>query len=247
MLYEIAGTNTRILGTLHQVPPGPQRWIEPVRRIFDGAEKIYVEMKAERGIDLFKFPARFMARDLPSDLREAIEPHWPRNVHGDMDQCSLLGMCLFASSLSTPSQVDGVEAVVRAWLGPSRDVLELEAPKDFVQAVEDVPIEDLLLTARFGLRQRPEEAQRLFEAKARAWRVHDLKKLEELIQIGTTLALRRAIFETRNRNWAETIAHAATSPERTLVLCGAGHLCGPNNLREVLERDHGHGVNRLMM
>jgi uncharacterized protein YbaP (TraB family) len=59
--------------------------------------------------------------------------------------------------------------------------------------------------------------------------------------------MRRALFETRNRKWAEIIAREAKSPERTLVLCGAGHLCGPNNLRDVLTDVHGHRVNRLMM
>jgi chemotaxis response regulator CheB len=58
--------------------------------------------------------------------------------------------------------------------------------------------------------------------------------------------MRRSLFETRNRRWAEIITRESKSPERTLVLCGAGP-GGPNNLRDVLIDVHGHRVNRLMM
>jgi uncharacterized protein len=115
-----------------------------------------------------------------------------------------------------------------------------------VQAANEIPLEDLLLSLRYAFRHQS-DAQRDFEAKARAWRVHDLAKLEALTKVGTTEAMRRALFQTRNRKWAQVIARAAKSPGRTLVLCGAGHLSGPNNLRGVLESDYGYGVNRLMM
>jgi hypothetical protein len=189
-----------------------------------------------------------MALDLPPDLRTAVEPHWPRDVLGDMEHCNMLGVCLLANSLAMPSnKVDGVETAVRAWLGSSGDVLELETPEDFVQAASEVPLEDFLFSTRFGLDQDPTEANRIFEAKSRAWRVHDLAKLEALLRIGITPALHRAAFEVRNRNWAETIAREVKSPERTLVLCGAGHLCGPNNLRDVLADVHGYRLTRMMM
>ena len=245
MLYEVAGTNTRILGTLHFFPPGPQRWIDPVRRIYDWADRIYVEMKAEKGLDLFTLPARYMAHDLPSDLYEAVQPSWPREVLGHLDSCNLFGVCLLVGTLGL-SRVDGIEAMVRAWLGSTGDVLELETAVDVVQAANEVPLSDLLFSLRFTLQQQA-DAQRSFEAKSRAWRVHDLAKLEALTKVGTTEAMRRQLFETRNRKWAEIIALEAKSPERTLVLCGAGHLCGPSNVREVLEKDHGYSVCRLMM
>jgi len=240
-----SATGTRILGTLHFFPPGPQRWIDPVRRIFDWAERIYIETKVEKAGELVRLPTRFKPAQLSADLRQEVERVWPHAELGDIDRCSLLGVCLAVNSLGL-SRVDGVEPAVRAWLGSSGDVLELETAEDFVHAANDIPLDDLIFSIRFAL-QRRSEAQRDFEAKARAWRVHDLAKLEALIKVGTTEAMRRALFETRTRKWAETIAHAATSPERTLVLCGAGHLCGPNNLREELERNHGHAVNRLMM
>ncbi|MEJ8813392.1 TraB/GumN family protein [Variovorax ureilyticus] len=248
MLYEIAGTNARILGTMHYFPAGPQRWVEPVRKIYGWAERIYVEMKAERGFDIFKQPARLMARDLPADLRASVEPHWPREQLGDMEHCSALSVCLFANNLAMPpTKVDGIEAAVRAWLGSSGDVLELETPEDFVQAAHDVPLDDLLFSTRFVLSQDAAEGARNFEAQARAWRVHDLAKLERIARIGTTEAMRRALFEVRNRKWAEIIAREAKSPKRTLVLCGAGHLCGPNNLRDVLATAHGFRLARMMM
>ncbi|MGJ7505895.1 TraB/GumN family protein [Variovorax sp. GT1P44] len=245
MLYEVAGTKTRILGTLHFFPPGPQRWIDPVRRIYDWADRIYVEMKSEKGLALFTLPARYMARDLPADLYAAVQPSWPEEVVGPLDDCNLPGVCLLVGALGL-SRVDGIEAMVRTWLGPSGDVLELETPEDVVQAANEVPLDDLLFSLRFVLRQQA-DAQRSLEAKSRAWRVHDIPKLEALMKMGSTEAMRRALLETRNRKWAETIAREAKSPERTLVLCGAAHLCGPGNLREVLQKDHGYVVQRLLM
>lgn len=245
MLYEIAGTRTRLLGTLHFFPPGPQRWIDPVRRNFDWAEKIYIETKVEKAGELLRLPARFKPSQLSADLRQEVDRVWPHAALGDMNRCSLLGVCLVMNSLGV-SRVEGIESTVRAWLGSSGDVLELETAEDFVHAANDIPLDDLVFSIRFAL-MRQSEAQRDFEAKARAWRVHDLAKLEALTKVGTTEAMRRALFETRNRKWAAIIAGAAKFPERTLVLCGAGHLCGPNNLREVLDRDFGHAVNRLMM
>jgi uncharacterized protein YbaP (TraB family) len=48
--------------------------------------------------------------------------------------------------------------------------------------------------------------------------------------------IRRAILDARNHTWAARISELLARPERTLVVVGALHLCGPGNLVECLAR-----------
>jgi uncharacterized protein YbaP (TraB family) len=245
MLYEIAGTNTRILGSMHMVPPGRDRWMQPVRSAFDWSEQIYVEMKEENYPALLTAPTALMARDMPSDLYAAVSGLWPALPFTPLAECNLLGASLIASGVGVPSQ-PGVESLLRKWAGPLADVRELESPEDFVRAGGDVPTDDLVSMTWTALRSKADGPRNL-AAKYRAWQVHDLHKLEALLQIGTTERARAAIFGKRNQTWGPVIADASKSAQRTLIVCGCGHLCGPNNLRQILEREYGFVLKRLYM
>lgn len=245
MLYEIEGTKTRILGSMHLVPPGQDRWVQPVRAAFDWSEQLYVEMKDESAMALFTIPAALMARDMPPDLYDAVASIWPAPPFASLSDCNLLGASLVASVVGLPTQ-QGVEPSLRKWAGPHAEVRELESPEVFVRAADDVPAADLIAMTWTALRTKA-DAPRNLAAKYRAWRVHDLQKMEALLNIGTTERARAAIFGKRNAAWAPVIARAAQAEKRTLIVCGCGHLCGPDNLRQILEREHGFVLKRLYM
>jgi uncharacterized protein YbaP (TraB family) len=48
--------------------------------------------------------------------------------------------------------------------------------------------------------------------------------------------IRHAILDARNRAWAARLTDSLSRPERTLVVVGALHLCGPDNLIDCLAR-----------
>jgi len=245
MLYELAGTRTRILGSLHLVPRGKADWVAPVREVFEWSQRLIVEIRAEHAASAITLACKAMAREMPADLYRSVESGWPPGFVAPLERCNLLGACMLAGAFGLASE-EGVESALRRWAGPHAEVGELETAEAFAQVADAIPLDDLLWMTRRALRPR-EELQREFEANYRAWRLHDLARLQTLVERGTTPAARRALFADRNRAWAPAIAEAAGSSMRTLVVCGAGHLCGEDNLRDVLAAAHGFELRRLAM
>jgi uncharacterized protein YbaP (TraB family) len=70
-----------------------------------------------------------------------------------------------------------------------------------------------------------------------AWLHGDLRAVQQIAVESPMFNLpgiREAILHTRNRAWAARVKALLGRPERTLVVVGALHLCGPGNLIECL-------------
>lgn len=126
---------------------------------------------------------------------------------------------------------------MRDWAGGTDGIAELETPEDFIAAFADVPAEDLGASLRWRFKEKALVKQR-FEQMYRAWRLHDVSKILKLRNANLHPSISRAIFDLRNERWVPKIADFARSSERTLIVVGAGHLCGRNSLLELLQRDH---------
>lgn len=241
MLYKIQDTNLHLMGTMHLVPVGQEKWKDPVRRAFEAAEVRYVEMHQSSGARVFTEEAA-SAKLLPDDVLGPISSFWKTTALPPIETCNLPGVWFAAGNMGM-TFAHGVEWHLEEWYGES-SMLELESPSQFLDGFSHVPLSDYVSTLRKRI-PSPAGAKKNFEATYNAWRRHDTKKLAELMRRDVTPSIYDAIYTRRNVAWAATLAKEARSGKRVLALFGAGHLCGKGSLLEVLERDHGLSVVRI--
>lgn len=79
-----------------------------------------------------------------------------------------------------------------------------------------------------------------------AWKVGDIATLEELLfeSFEKYPNMRAKLFDERNQNWLKTLVPLLEKEEDYLVVVGAGHLVGENNVLELLE-DKGYSADQL--
>ena len=235
MFYAVEGTSTVLMGTMHMVPRGQIKWRDDARRAFDWAERLVFEMHTDRAKRLCE--AKTEHRPIPAAFAHLISEKWPTAALGPIEGSNVPAAWLMG--ISQGLDVDpGPEEAMKGWAGGTEAITELEAPEDFIAAFSSVPAEDLDASMRWRFREKALSKQR-FEQMYRAWRLHDVSKMLKLRNANLHPSIRRAIFDVRNEQWAPKIADFARSADRTLILVGAGHLCGQNSVLELLGRDFG--------
>lgn len=244
MLYELVGTNARILGTMHRVPPNQPRWIEPTKNALAWADEICVEMLLKHGPSLAKPPSPHLACTLPADLQAKINSFWPTSLLGTLETANLPSVWLVTSGLDLAMD-EGVEFLAeQIATNDGKMISELEDLESLIRAFDGVPLADFEHLIRARLKRTPQEKAK-FEKFYRSWRAHNVPGMTALMRADILPSVRKAMFDSRNANWAPTIAAAAQQPKKTLFLVGAGHLCGEGHVLELLARDFGLDARRL--
>ncbi|MFL9670429.1 TraB/GumN family protein [Variovorax sp. AB1(2024)] len=216
MYYDITGANTRILGALHLFPPGVSSLPWWVIDAFNGSELIEMEH------DHAEFDAQFIDPNT-----KAIKP-WAALII-KMRQA-------FAEIGGQP----GVESIFSGALQTNArpPMTYLETGRSVADLLDAVPAQDLASVELAMTEARPTMLDTL-AATHSAWEACDYAALVKL-QAGSPLAsmpsLRHAFFDARNESWANTIAARGVSAKRQLLVVGALHLVGPNNLLDRLVR-----------
>lgn len=79
-----------------------------------------------------------------------------------------------------------------------------------------------------------------------AWKVGDLATIENLLfeSFEQYPDMRTKLFDDRNQNWLQTLVPLLEKEEDYLVVVGAGHLVGDNNVLQLLE-DKGYSADQL--
>lgn len=79
-----------------------------------------------------------------------------------------------------------------------------------------------------------------------AWKVGDLAAIEALLfeSFEQYPDMRAKLFDERNQNWLKTLVPLLEQEEDYLVVVGAGHLVGDNNVLQLLE-DKGYSADQL--
>lgn len=244
MLYELVGTNARILGTMHRVPPNQLRWVEPTRKALSWADEICVEMLLKHGPSLAKPASTHLAGALPADLKTKIGSFWPASVLGALETANLPSVWLVTSGLDIATD-EGVEFLAeQAAARDGKTISQLEDIESLIRAFDDVPLADFEHLLRARLRRTAQERAR-FDKFYRSWRAHDVPAMTALMRADILPSVQRAMFDIRNASWAPTIAATARAPGRTLFLVGAAHLCGEDNVLALLGRNFGLDARRL--
>ena len=236
MYFEIPGTSVRVLGSLHVFPAGTAGmppWVDDAYRWCESLvhehelEALLPFLKCETPLHRVLKPATWHAlmAALPSEqAREAFDSFHP-----------------WAAMIALPSVFQSTEAGVEQQLLPraatgGKQTAQLETGEDLCRAFGAAPlaaIEDSIVRV---LRD-PGQLQLRLQAMYDAWSARDRQALLAAVEASGSFsdpALRDAGLLSRNRAWAPKVRQLMAASQRTLVVVGGMHLCGPGNLEECL-------------
>jgi uncharacterized protein YbaP (TraB family) len=118
----------------------------------------------------------------------------------------------------------------------SKPISYLETPQELVNSFESVPVEEVLAGINL-IASDLSACQRQLCDIHKAWLAQDLKDIYQVASQSPSFGypgLRSALLDSRNRAWTSVIQEILGTPKRTLIVVGALHLYGANNLVEHL-------------
>jgi uncharacterized protein len=243
MYLQLTGTNVRLLGSMHLFPATSRRTPPWVAHAYDWAESLVFESDPPTVLPFLKSHPQGGAAQLQPllsvDVWNRLQAAWP--VDGAL--APLVELRPWAALIIAPTLfqqvVEGVEPrMLRSAWTQGKPYQYLETAQDVAAALDAIPL-DAIGAALGLLMADPGEPQRTLERLHDAWLYGDLPAVQQIAAESPMFNLpgiREAILDARNRAWAARVTALAGRPERTLVVVGALHLCGPDNLLDCLAR-----------
>ena len=241
MYLQLTGTNVRLLGSMHLFPATSRRTPPWVAEAYDWAEALVFESDPPSMLPFLKTDPQNGTAQLqpllPAGAWQQLQALWP--VDGVL--APFVELRPWAALIVAPTLfqqvVEGVEPrMLRSAIAQAKPFRYLETAQDVVAALEAIPLE--AVGAALGLLMADRaEPQRTLELMHAAWLDGDLQTVERIAVESPMFNLpgiRHAILDARNRAWAARLKERLEARERTLVVVGALHLCGPGNLIECL-------------
>lgn len=243
MYLKLTGTHVRLLGSMHLFPATSRRTPPWIAEAYDWAEALVFESDPPAILPFLKAHPQGGADQLQpllsADAWNQLQAAWP--TEGPL--APLVDLRPWAALIVAPTLfqqvVEGVEPrMLRSALTQAKPYQYLETAQDVAALLESIPLE-AVGTALGMLMSDLEEPQRTLERMHAAWLHGDLQAVHQIAVESPMFNLpgiRHAILDARNRVWAARVTELLGRPERTLVVVGALHLCGPGNLIECLRR-----------
>jgi uncharacterized protein YbaP (TraB family) len=241
MYLQLTGTNVRLLGSMHLFPATSRRTPPWIAEAYDWAESLVFESDPPTILPFLKTHppggANPLQPLLSADAWNQLQAAWP--AEGPL--APLVDLRPWAALIVAPTLfqqvVEGVEPrMLRSALTQAKPYQYLETAQDVAASLESIPLE-AVGTALGMLMSDLAEPQRTLERMHAAWLNGDLPAVHQIAVESPMFNLpgiRHAILDARNRAWATRLTALLGRPERTLVVVGALHLCGPGNLIECL-------------
>lgn len=239
MYLQLTGTNVQLLGSMHLFSAASPRMPAWVSQAFDWAETLVFESDAPAILP-------FLKREGGQSLEHALTPEaWTRldKTWPSAGPLAPLGeLRPWATLMVAPTLcqrvVEGVEPrMLRAAEAESKPYRFLETAQEIVTSLETISLAAICSGLELLLADLT-EPQRTLERMQAAWLQRDLDTLDQVAAESPMFRLpgiRRAVLEERNRAWTPRVREMLDSPQRTLVVVGALHLCGTENLVELLQ------------
>ncbi len=243
MYLQLTGTHVRLLGSMHLFPATSRRTPPWIAEAYDWAEALVFESDPPTILPFLKNDrkggADQLQATLSADAWRQLAAVWP--VEGPL--APLVELRPWAALIVAPTLfqqvVEGVEPrMLRSAITQAKPYRYLETALEVAEALESIPL-DAIGAALGLLISDLDEPQRTLERMHAAWLEGDLATVHRIAVESPMFNLpgiRHAILDARNRIWAARLTEQLTRPERTLVVVGALHLCGPGNLIECLAR-----------
>ncbi|CAE6805509.1 TraB/GumN family protein [Paraburkholderia nemoris] len=241
MYLQLTGTNVRLLGSMHLFPATSRRTPPWIAEAYDWAESLVFESDPPTILPFLKAPPQGGADQLQpllsADAWNQLQAVWP--VEGPL--APLVALRPWAALIVAPTLfqqvVEGVEPrMLRSALTQAKPYQYLETAQEVAASLESISLE-AVGTALGMLMSDLDEPQRTLERMHSAWLHGDLQAVHQIAVESPMFNLpgiRHAILDARNRAWAARVTALLGRPERTLVVVGALHLCGPGNLIDCL-------------
>ncbi|NML29572.1 TraB/GumN family protein [Paraburkholderia antibiotica] len=243
MYFQLTGTHIRLLGSMHLFPATSRRTPPWIAEAYDWADALVFESDPATILPYLKAVAQPGAALLRPLMRDdawtQLQALWP--VDGPLAPLEALRpwAALVVAPTLLQQVVEGVEPrMLRSANAQAKPYRYLETAQDVAEALESIPLEALAAALDLLMADRG-EPQRTLERMHAAWLDGDLQALQRIAVESPAFNLpgiRRAILDLRNRVWAERVGEWSDASERTLVVVGALHLCGPGNLLDCLGR-----------
>jgi uncharacterized protein len=113
----------------------------------------------------------------------------------------------------------------------------LETAEEVAASLETIPLSAICAGLELLLADLT-EPQRTLERMQAAWLQRDLQAVYDVAAESAMFSLpgiRSAILDARNQAWAPRVRAELDNPGRTLIVVGALHLAGPDNLLDLLQ------------
>lgn len=255
------GGEVTLLGSMHVLRPSDYPLPPTVNALIDGADNIVMEIDLD-DVDAAQQQLIVQKAMLPQGtvLADVVDADVYRLI---TQQMSALGVDVKALEHFEPwflaitvldlgmrklgFQPDrGVEQYVLARArGAGKEIVGLETLEFQIGLFDALPPEQQQAMLEQTLAEIDEGAAVLGEMVT-AWRAGELESLssELLEDFGDFPGLYEKLVTNRNNAWVPTLERMLTDGRRHLVVVGALHLVGPDNVVELL-KERGHEVERL--
>jgi uncharacterized protein YbaP (TraB family) len=246
MYYEITNTRVRILGSIHLYPregaPPPGR----IDAAYRWAARLCIEHSPADFPPLMKLPAgEDLERLSPARTWKYLVDLMP----ADADLTALRGLKLWGAFLALARNaldaVDGVEAELQR--SSPMPPMTIETAGEVAALFDLMPLASMVSVLDYYGGDKA-TARRNFQRLHDAWISGDpaaVWAVQRDAPLNHDPELYRLMFSVRNHRWAERISmRAQLEQENILLIVGAAHLVGPDNLVELL-RSRGHVVNAV--
>ncbi|CAB3643155.1 TraB/GumN family protein [Paraburkholderia rhynchosiae] len=241
MYLQLTGTNVRLLGSMHLFPASSRRTPPWIAQAYDWADMLVFESDPPTILPFLKADPRAGAQRLQpllsADAWTRLQAAWPKE--GPL--APFVDLRPWAALIVAPTLfqqvVEGVEPrMLRSAIAQGKPYGYIETAGEVAAALESIPL-DAVGAALAVLMADLDEPRRTLERMHAAWLEGDLSAVHRIAVESPMFNLpeiRRAILDARNGIWAARLSALLARPERTLVVVGALHLCGPGNLIERL-------------
>lgn len=253
-LLRDADTTIYIFGTVHALPRGTG-WFRPhVVEALDRSDLLVLEtVLPSDPVGMMGLTLRMARRPtseplvarIPEASRPALSAALTRLNPGPLDQFKTWYVALTLANLQSAANgfdpAVGVEAVLteRARLRkiPIEGLETVEQQLAYFDVLSEADQRLFLVATLDGLADSQAEAL----AMVADWLAGRTDRLAERVNrdLEGSPMLRQMLLGDRDARWAAWIAQRMTQPGTIFVAVGAGHLAGPGNVIDLLERHHG--------
>ncbi|MGF6954919.1 TraB/GumN family protein [Paraburkholderia youngii] len=243
MYFHLTGTQVRLLGSMHLFPATSRRTPPWIADAYDWAETLVFESDPATILPFLKADARPAAAQLRPLMRDEawtqLHVLWPTDGLLAPLETPRPWAALIVAPTLLQQVVEGVEPrMLRSAIAQAKPYRYLESAQDVAVTLESIPLEAIAAALDMLMADRG-EPQRTLERMHAAWLDGDLQAIQQIAVESPMFNLpgiRQAILDVRNRAWAARLNELLDVRERTLVVVGALHLCGPDNLLDCLAR-----------
>lgn len=240
MLFSVPGSQVKIAGSMHMLPAASPHLPAWVWDAYAWSEEVVIESNPPEILPYLPLTdgttlAQYISAAHWQSLQETVG-------RAGVAAEQLLQWKPWAALLTLEAALQayapGVEVQFLA-RAQEKPIYMLEHGADIARLLDQVPVK-IITDYLISLLDDPEPACARARQLHQGWLQRDLAAMYEVARetpMFQVPALRHAILGERNRAWMPRLRLALQAPRRTLVVVGALHLCGPDNLRELLEAE----------